>query len=190
MTALQLVQWLTAAVFAFIFLVMFVRFVRRPLPRGLDVVLFFAAPTFVLVVPQVLAAFGIRTPATFGLVLIAFLLAMPLLTLRAIAPFTDLHRRMLPAAFIGWVASAVALGSGLTPLPLALTLGVIVYFAGFEGYAGWMIALATRGTRGVARRRLQLIAAGTASFALAIVVVGLAVVVPTAALASLPLALL
>src|SRR5207253_10595153 len=167
-----------------------VRFLRRPDRRELDLVLFFAPPAFVLVIPQALSVVGIKTSALFGLVLIAFLLAMPLLTLRAIAPFWRMHRGVLPAAFVGWVASCIALGSGITPLPLPLLMAVVVYFAGFEGYAGVMIALATRRARGVARRRLQLIAAGTASFALAILVAGFAILLPVVSIASLPLALL
>src|SRR5207249_4846706 len=110
--------------------------------------------------PGVASALGIRSP-TLSLVSAALILAMPLLTLRAIKGFTDLQRLVVPAAAVAWAVSAIGLLIAPTPMPPALLVLILVYFVVFETYAGFAVLRATRRAHGVTRRRLQLIGAGT-----------------------------
>lgn len=188
MTALQLLQLLTNAAFLLVFLVVAARAVRRPTRESIDVALFFGAPAISITQSWVLQALGIRNP-TLSVISSALVLAMPLLTLRAIQGFTVLPRLVVPAAAVAWVAVAVGLVLAPTPMPRALLLVIVLYFTVFEGYAGFEVFRATRRAHGVTRRRLQLIAAGTLLLTVTILGAGLAAVLPVAGSFVLPLAL-
>jgi signal transduction histidine kinase len=188
MTAIQLIQLLTSATFLLVFIAVLVRAIRRPSRESIDIALFFGAPAFSIVQGQVASALGIRSPA-LSLFSSALVLAMPLLTLRAIKGFTDLPRLVVPAAAVSWAAAAIGLLAAPTPMPPALLVPIVVYFVVFETYAGFAVLRATRRAHGVTRRRLQLIGAGTLLLALTIFGAGLAIVVPVASSFILPLAL-
>ena len=71
----------------------------------------------------------------------------------------------------------------------ALLLLIVLYFGIVEGYGGFVVLRATRRARGVIRRRLELIGAGTLLLALTILSAGLTVLLPNAGVLALPLAL-
>jgi signal transduction histidine kinase len=188
MTAVQLLQVLTNVSFLLVFAVVVVRALRRPSRESIDIALFFGAPAIAITQGWVVQALDIRSPF-LSLISGALILAMPLLTLRAIQGFTDLPRLVLPAAAVAWAASAIALVATPSPIPALLLVPILVGFVGFEGYAGLAVLRATRHAHGVTRRRLQLIGAGTLLLALAILVAGLGAVLPFASSLTLPLAL-
>jgi signal transduction histidine kinase len=188
MTAAQLLQSLTSATFVLVFVLVLVRAIRRPSRESIDVALFFGAPAIAITIGLVAVPLGIQS-STLSLVSGALILALPLLTLRAVRGFTDLARPVVPVAAIAWTTSALALVVAPTPLPPVLLLYIVAYFTVFEGYAGFVVLRATRRTRGVTRRRLQLIGAGTVLLALAILGAGVAIVLPVAGSLLLPLAL-
>ncbi len=188
MTAIQLIQVLTNATFLLVFIAVLVRAIRRPSRESIDIVLFFGAPAFSITQGWVAQSLGIQSP-TLSLVSAALILAMPLLTLRAIRGFTDLPRVVMPAAGVAWAAAAIGLLVAPTPMPPPLLLLILVYFTVFEAYAGFAVLRATRRAHGVTRRRLQLIGAGTLLLALTIFGAGFAIVLPVVASFILPLAL-
>src|SRR5687767_11983442 len=188
MTAIQLLQLLTNAAFLLVFVAVVVRAIRRPSRESLDVAIFFGAPAISITQGWVVAALGIQNP-TLSLISGALVLAMPLLTLRAIQGFTDLPRVIVPAATVAWAVAAIGLLVAPRPMPQPLLLLIVVYFTVFEGYAGFAVLRATSRAHGVTRRRLQLIAAGTLLLALTILGAGLAAVLPFAGSFVLPLAL-
>ena len=188
MTAIQLFQLLTNVAFLLVFVAVLVRAIRRPSRESIDVALFFGAPAISITQGWVVAALGIRNP-TLSLISGALVLAMPLLTLRAIQGFTDLRRFVVPAAAVVWAVVAVGLVVAPTPMPQPLLLLIVLYFTVFEIYAGIAVLRATQRAHGVTRRRLQLIGAGTLLLALTIFGAGLAVVIPGAGSLMLPLAL-
>jgi len=188
MTAIQLIQVLTNATFLLVFIAVLVRAIRRPSRESIDIVLFFGAPAFSITQGWVAQALGIQSP-TLSLVSAALILAMPLLTLRAIRGFTDMPRVVIPAAGVAWAVSAIGLLVAPTPMPPPLLLLILVYFTVFEAYAGFAVLRATRRAHGVTRRRLQLIGAGTLLLALTIFGAGFAIVLPAVGSFILPLAL-
>jgi signal transduction histidine kinase len=188
MTAAQLLQLLVGVSFVLLFIAVVVRTIRRPSRESIDVALFFGAPAASITYSWISQATGFRDP-TLSLVSGALILAMPVLTLRAINGFTDLPRFALPAAAVAWVVTTIGLLAAPPPIPLPLIVLALVYFVVIESYAGLEVLLATRTAHGVTRRRLQLIGAGTLLLALAIIVAGLGAVVPLAASLTLPIAL-
>ncbi|MGH2491385.1 MAG: sensor histidine kinase [Candidatus Limnocylindria bacterium] len=187
-TAIELLRLLTNAAFLLVFVAVVVRAIRRPSRESIDVALFFGAPAISITQSWVLQAFGIRNPA-LSMISGVLILAMPLLTLRAIQGFTDLPRLVVPAAAVGWAVAAIGLVAAPSPMPQPLLLPILLYFIAFEGYAGFAVLAATRRAQGVTRRRLQLVAAGTLLLALTILGAGLAVVLPIASSLVLPIAL-
>ncbi len=187
MTAIQLLQFLTYAAFLVVFLVVMIRAVQRPSRGSIDVALFFGAPAIAITQSWVAQTLGIRDP-TVSLISAALILAMPLLTIRAIRGFIDLPRPVVPAATVGWALASLVLILP-SPIPQQLIALILVYFIAFEGYAGFAVLAATRRAHGVTRRRLQLIGTGMLLLALAIVVAGLGVLLPGASSLALPLVL-
>jgi signal transduction histidine kinase len=187
-TAQQLVQGLTNATFLAVFIAVLVRAIRRPSRENVDVALFFGAPAISITQTWVLQALDIQN-TTLSLLSGALILAMPLLTLRAIQGFTDVPRFVIPAAVASWAVAAIGLVVAPTPMPPAFLLLILVSFIVFEGYAGFVVLRATRHAHGVTRHRLELIAAGTLLLALTFVAAGLTVVLPFAGSLALPFAL-
>jgi signal transduction histidine kinase len=188
MTAAQLIQMLTYVSFLGVFVAVVVRAIRRPSRESFDVALFFGAPAIVIAQTWVVQALGIRNP-TLSLISAAVLLAMPVLTLRAISGFTDLPRRAIPAAAAAWAVAAIGLIVTPSPMPPALLVLIVLYFGIVEGYAGFVVLRATRRARGVIHRRLELIGVGTLLLALTILSAGFTAVLPNAGVVTLPLAL-
>jgi signal transduction histidine kinase len=197
MTAAQLLQLLTSVTFLIVFVAVTVRAVRRPTRESLDIALFFGAPAIAITASWAAQALGVRD-ATVSLISAALILAIPLLTLRAIQGFTRLPRAVIPAAAVTWIVNALAVGAfaalgpasaASAPITAVVVLLILVSFVVFESYAAYAVLRSTRRAHGVTRRRLQLIGVGTLLLALAIVSAGLAVVVPLATNLTLPLAL-
>jgi signal transduction histidine kinase len=188
MTALQLLGLITAGAFAFVLVVVVVRAVRRPSRESIDIALFFLAPAVAIMQGWVARAIGVPG-ATVSLVAGALILAIPLLTLRAIRGFTELPRFILPAATVAWAASAIVVLTAPTPMPPPLIVLILASFIFFEGYAGFAVLRSTGRANGVTRRRLQLIGAGTLLLAITILNALLAVAVPFASNLTLLLAL-
>jgi signal transduction histidine kinase len=188
MTALQLLQLLADVSFLLVFVAVLARAIRRPSRERIDVALFFGAPAISITQIWVLEALGIRNPA-LSLISGALILAMPLLTLRAIRGFTDLPPFVVPAAAVAWAVATIGLLVAPTPMPQALLLLIILSFTVFEGYASFAVLRATRRAHGVTHRRLQLIGAGTLLLTLTILAAGFTVLLPIAGPLALPLAL-
>jgi signal transduction histidine kinase len=187
-TALQLLQLLTVGAFLLVLGVVLLRAIRRPSRESIDVALFFSVPVIAIIQSVVSQGLGVSRP-TAALISEALILAIPLLTLRAIRGFTDLPRRVIPAAAIVWVASAMGVLAVPAPVPVALVVLILGGFIFFEGFAGFAVLRSTPHAHGVTRRRLQLIGAGTLLLAITILNALLALAVPFASSLTLLLGL-
>jgi signal transduction histidine kinase len=187
-TAAQLLGFLTAAAFVVVLVVVVIRAIRRPSRESIDIVLFFGAPAIAILQGWVARAIGIPG-ATVSLVSGALILAIPVLTLRAIQGFTELPRFVIPAAAVAWAAGALVVVAVPSPMPPPLIVLILTPFIFFEGYAGFAVLRSTRRAHGVTRRRLQLIGAGTLLLAVTILNALVGVAVPFASNLTLPLAL-
>ncbi|MGH2499121.1 MAG: hypothetical protein ACRDF0_03400, partial [Candidatus Limnocylindria bacterium] len=188
MTAAELVRIATAALFVVVFVAAAARAVRSPRRANVDTLLLVAAFSWVLVSSYVAAAAGLdgRAYATLN---VALLLAIPLLTLRLVDDHVGVPRVALLAALAGWLGSVALIASGPEQIPPGTALAAVAYFALAQGYGAWRTVEASRRARGVTRRRLLSVAAGSAFIALAIVAAGGAILVPVLAVLPSPLAL-
>ncbi len=189
MNAQQLVQYATTAVFLAMFAIALGRAVRRPTRQSIDVALLFLAPALALAHSALMALLGAAMPVWLSAVPVTALLALPALTLRALATIVAIPRFAVAAAVATWLVSAGLVAAAGTPPPGGVPAFVVVGFVGLEAYAGVLVARASGAARGVSRRRLELIAAGTLCFGLAMAAAGAAILSPLIGLLALPLAL-
>lgn len=143
----------------------------------LDIALMFGSLGMIFVVQVVTGVTGIqeRWLTTIGAVA---LMAQPYLLLRLVEHFRRIPQMVEVAAIAGMVASAAILVAVPTPLPPPLTLLIVAYFAGVEGYAAQAFVRGSITTRGVTRRRLTLAALGSGFLAAAVLVAGINSVLP------------
>src|SRR3989442_211320 len=97
----------------------------------------------------------------YAATLVAAILAIPYFMLRFADDLSQVPRRVLPAALVGWVVVPAPFVVVPTPPPVWLTLAITLYFAVFAGLAGVFVAREAIRSRGVSRRRLQALALGS-----------------------------
>ena len=114
------------------------------------------------------------------------LMSHPFLFLRLVLDFRPVPRAIWWVAWLGMVGSWVLLLVLPTSLPLAVILGMVVYFVYIELYAVVAFVRGARNSVGVTRWRLTLAAAGSGLIALIIFNAGLVTLFPAAAAAIAP----
>jgi signal transduction histidine kinase/CheY-like chemotaxis protein len=165
MTAL-LVEALFAVVFARA-LVAYLRG-RDPLQRDVTFVFGSVAALFALDVARRL---GLEPSQLVSDMASALLLAQPALALRLVARVRSVPGWMRWAAAVGWLASAaVVIGLHGAPLPVAGIVAIVVVFCAVEVTAAVFLIREATHRAGSSRVRLYYAAAGTALFAVAVLV--------------------
>jgi signal transduction histidine kinase len=107
-----------------------------------------------------------------------FLLAQPFILFILAGELRHLPRWSIPATLIWYACSAVLSFFFSPPLPLSVTLFVVLYFAVVEIWAAIVFLQGSRQSRGVTRWRLVMAFAGSASLGLIIVFAGLGTIAP------------
>jgi signal transduction histidine kinase len=190
-TTQQLLELLTSGLFLFIFTVVAIRATRRRTGGDLDVALLFGISALAVSIGPTLEALGIiPEPADVAPLVVTLLLALPLLTLRAVRPFTRLHRNAFPLATVAWLIWSLVFVLRPLQVPVAGTSLAVAAFALIEGYAGIAVLRTTLRARGLARRRLVAITLGTLLLGAMILVAGVQIALPAAGLLFSPLALI
>jgi signal transduction histidine kinase len=172
MTALELIQLLSQALYVAIFFLVLWRYLRTPTPAHLDMTLFFGILAFLVVEARIAALLGITQPAWFVDLLIVSIIALPYVLLRLVDDFTTVPFLLKRATELGVLGLSVLSAYLDAPYPAWWTIVVVAYIAGLSFYCGAMFVLAARRTEGVTQRRLQAISFGTILFALQIVASG------------------
>ena len=178
MNASAELRYLTWAVYLVIFVLVAVRYARRPTLAHLDMALFFGAAAVVVVVSELEEVFQVALPAPISGLLAALVWAMPYLLLRLVSDFTDVPRWQLWVATGGLALSVVGLVAFTSlpssPVATPVLLLLVVYFVALMIYdAGRFVGAAVRFS-GVTRRRMQAAAIGSGLLGLDIVAAGLA----------------
>ena len=178
MTADQLLQALTQAVYVLIFLVVAAEAVRRPSRANVNIALLFGATALIIALGWIRTALHITLPPALTALTGALLMALPYLLLRLVDDFAAVPRLLMRGAEVGLVLAVAGLFLGPAPLPAPLTLLYVAYFVGLEIYAALKFVRAARRSGGVTRRRMQAVAAGSLCLGLVLVVAGLQVALP------------
>jgi signal transduction histidine kinase len=173
MSADQLVQILTQALFLLIFLHVLIRAVRAPRRANLDIALLFGVVALTIAQGWVVAALDLQRERWLETLGGALIMSLPYLLLRLVDDFADLPRPVLGFALLGLLASVVALVLVPAPRPDWLTLALVAYFVGLLAYTAFICRASAAASSGVTRRRLQAVALGAAFLGLTILAAGL-----------------
>ncbi|TMC29680.1 MAG: hypothetical protein E6J24_16540, partial [Chloroflexi bacterium] len=120
MTALDLIQGLSQALYVLVFVLATWRYLRDPTPAHLDMALFFAILAFFVVETRIVALLGVTAPLWFTDILIVTILALPYILLRLVDDFTNvppLLKRATEIALIGLALVFIGLYQPPAPLP-------------------------------------------------------------------------
>ena len=161
MTADQLLQWLTQALFVGVFLVAALKAVHRPLRANVDTALLFGAAALSVALTWIQQAFGVAPNGVLAAAGGALGMALPYLLLRLLDDFVGVPSLVLRLAGVGLVATVVVLFAVEPPLPGWLTVPIVAYFFGFELYAAVRFLRNAQRSSGVTRRRMQAVAVGS-----------------------------
>ncbi|HEV2122822.1 MAG TPA: ATP-binding protein [Chloroflexota bacterium] len=177
LSADQLLQFLTQALYFIVFLSVGYEVVRRPRRISLDIALFFGALAVIVSLQWLQAAFGLEPNPIRSVVTGSLFMALPYLLLRLVDDFTDVPRWVMRSAEIGLaitigfliLLNSLPAGSPQRALP---TLVLVVYFVVLEVYAAQQFVKEARRTTGVTSRRMQAAAAGSILLGVVIVMSG------------------
>jgi signal transduction histidine kinase len=189
MSAADLVQFLTQALFAVVFVGVLVGAIRHPRRVAWDVAVFFGAVTLIVAETWLFEVAGVKPPLAVNDAAGALLLAMPYLLLRLLDDFSDVPTWLLRASE-GALALAVAGLIATSPnIPGWLAALMILYFVALMAYAALAFFMAARRARSSFNRRRRLaVAFATACLAADLAVTGLATAAGSGLAADLQLA--
>ncbi|MBI3977771.1 MAG: GAF domain-containing protein [Chloroflexi bacterium] len=177
----QGLQYLAWAVFVLIFLRVSAEAVRSPLRANVDMALLFLSPSAIIAI-GLAAELGLVRPRPIpNAINVALLLALPYLLLRLVDDFAGVAGHWLRMAEASLIALALGAFVFPSPRPAWHTLASFGYFVGLVAVTTVAFVRTSRRSRGVTRRRLQAVSAGSTLLGLAIVSVGLRAGLPAPA---------
>jgi signal transduction histidine kinase len=174
-----LLTLITQGLYLLIALVSVVNLLRRRDRPRLDIALIFGTLGLIIILQSVgkLAGEAGRWVNVLGSIL---LVAHPYLILRLVEHFRPISPWLKRVGLGGLLVSAALLliFTNQTSLPLPVTMLIVAYFIGIEGYTTFAFCQGATTTIGLTRRRLALAAAGSGLLALLILLAGIAAVRP------------
>lgn len=179
MTANDLLQLVSQALYFIVFLAVLRQAIRCPRRATIDVTLLFGATALIVAATWFVRMLGLALPPWWGLAAGGLLMALPYLLLRAINDFAGVPGWIMRAAEVGLTLSIAALVLLPTPMPAPVTVALVLSFAAVEGYAAVRVLSAARAVSGAARRRLWSVAAGSLLLGLLILLAGVAALMPS-----------
>ena len=180
MTALQLIQGITDALFVLSFLLVSRYAWRQRSRTSVDVALFFGALAIAVLQSPVFQLLGIPPIGAVSVTVTVLVMALPYLMLRLLTDFTTVSLWVRTATLGGLIAAVILVVALPAPMDPIATLGLIAYFTGVSLYAAIGFVRLSRRSAGVTRRRTQAVAAGMAFLGLAVLVAAASTIVPAA----------
>ncbi|HEX5414305.1 MAG TPA: HAMP domain-containing sensor histidine kinase, partial [Chloroflexota bacterium] len=174
---------LVDVLFIAIFVIVLTRVVRRPSRTLIDTALLFGTICLAALFDLRNLAFGPSPQFPILTILPAiFDWLIPYFLLRLLDDFADVPRWLQVAAIVGAILSIAGfLAEAAMPSDLILVIQ-LVYFVGLTGYVTFRFAQSIPSAVGVTRKRLQAVAVGSGFLAIALVIIGVAIVLPGEAL--------
>src|SRR5579885_2911833 len=181
MSAIELIQYVSEALYVWIFVLTAWRAIERPRLASIEIALLFGAATVVVAESLVFVVLGVPPPQVVSDLAGALLLLLPYILLRLVDEFAGVPPVVLHLAELALAASIIALFAGGQPAPLWVVLLAVAYFVLTTLYFTVAFVLAARESRGSTARRMTAVAAGSCFLALDIFVAGIGAVLPGAA---------
>src|SRR5438874_5808558 len=164
MTADDLVQYLSWAIYVLIFVVAAIRAVRRPLRANVDIALLFAVPALIVAL-EVPGELGLIPPDDLlvGAILACLIVAMVYLLLRLVDDFSDVPKWLIRSAEValGLLVIAMLAFAFAPPQPRWLTVLFLLYLIGLLVYEVAAFVAESQRSSGVTRRRMRAAAIGS-----------------------------
>ena len=155
MSGVEQLQYLSWLLYLVVFVVVLVRTIRRPTAAHVDMSLFFGAIALVVALTGLRQSLHVALPLWLTDLAIAAVLALGYLLLRLVRDFSDVPMLVMRAVEIGMVLSIIGVIAAPSPLPGAITLGVVAYLVLVFAYDAWGFVRQVSRTQGVTRRRMQ-----------------------------------
>ena len=156
--AVQFIAW---ALYVVIFTSVAIRLARLPTRAHADMALFFGLTGLLSIVGGVVAALGLETTQWLNELNTVLLLCMPYVLLRLVGDFADLPAHLQRWAEVGMGLAVAAILLVPPQFRGPITVALIVYFFGLLSFDALSFFKAARNARGVTRRRLLAIGAGS-----------------------------
>src|SRR5688572_11246695 len=176
MTALELITLAVQAVYIALFVLTARNLIRRPSRANLNIAIFFGALVLAIASGRV-AAFTGPLPLLSD-VSTVLVMALPYILLRLLDDFAGVPDILQRLAELGLLLAAVAIALAGTPLPLAVSLGLVAYFVAVALYVSARFLRVSARGHGVTRRRMQSVGAGIGLLGLAVLDAGIAALTP------------
>ena len=161
MSAEQLIQYLSWALFLLVCASVTLQAVRAPRRVTIDIALFFIIPALIISF-SIEAVFGLIPPGPLiNAVDTVLLLSMAYMLLRLVDDFSDVPAWLMRGALIALVLLAACAFGFAQPLPALITALMLIYLIGLLMYSAIAFARESRRSSGVTRRRMQAAAAGS-----------------------------
>src|SRR5688572_13909658 len=176
MTALELITLAVQAVFVALFVLTARNLIRRPSRANLNIAIFFGALVLAIASGRITAFAGplpLLTDVSTVLVM-----ALPYILLRLLDDFAGVPDILQRLAELGLLLAAVAIALTGTPLPLAVSLGLVAYFVAVALYVSARFLRVSARGHGVTRRRMQSVGVGIGLLGLAVLDAGIAALTP------------
>ncbi len=179
MTADELIQYLSWAIYVVIFVNVTVNAFRRPLPANIDIALYFTAFAVVIAL-TVITRIG-SVPATdplLGAILISFVLSLAYLLVRLVEDFSKVPRWIKLLSEVSLVVLIISAFVYSPPRPTWLSLLMILHLVGFLIYTIVAFLRESKRSSGVTKRRMAAVAAGSIFLCVDFIVAGFGVALP------------
>jgi len=179
MTALQLIQGLSNALFVGIFVLVAFAASRSRTRTAVDTAVFFGVIAVAVLEAPALQLLGVASNVVTGSVAAILVMALPYLMLRLLDDFADVPLLVRAATLGGLIASAIIVVTSGSPIDPTATLFLLAYFGIVAMYVAFGFVQLARRSSGVTRRRTQAVAAGMGLLGLAVLAAAGSTIAPS-----------
>jgi signal transduction histidine kinase len=180
MSAEQLIQYLSWALYLLVCASVTIQAVRAPRRVTIDIALLFIIPAIIIAIGAA-ATFGlVRQGSLTNAINTILLLGMGYLLLRLVDDFSNVPGWLMRGAGLALGLLALSVFAFAPPRPVGLTLVMLLYLIGLLMYAAIAFWREARRSSGVTRRRMQAAAAGSILLVLVFVFASLRPALPSA----------
>jgi signal transduction histidine kinase len=171
-SALDLLNAVTQAIYVVVFLLVLDRTRRYPTPAHVDMSLFFGLAAVSIVEQRTAPLFGAPPPPFVAGASLVLAMALPYALLRLVADFSSVPGWIMHGveAILALIVLVTAAYAAAPPQPLLLAM--VAYFAAVSIYCAVAFVRASRRSEGVTRRRLESISAGSVFIGATLLVAG------------------
>jgi signal transduction histidine kinase len=178
MSAEQLIQYLSWALFLLVCANVTLHAVRTPRRVTIDIALFFISPAMIIVI-AIASGLGLLVPNPLvNAISTVLLLSMGYLLLRLVDDFSNVSPWLMHGAELGLGLLAIGTFAFEPPLPAILTVLMLLYLVGLLLFSAVAFVRESRRSGGVTRRRMQAAATGSILLVLLFMFASLRLVLP------------